>query len=108
MAKPRPIRRLHIPLDGGYYLTCVFWRTEAQMQQAVGGVPDYRAITVCERESKLVARIHFSRAALDVGTIAHEVRHAIDHYHDRMHAEHLARMSERCLETIHEAVEDIT
>ena len=57
MPKPRPIRRIHIPLDHGYYITCVFWRSMAKMHEALGQEPDYRAITICEREGQLIARI---------------------------------------------------
>lgn len=110
MAKPRPIRRIHVPLGGKHYLTCVFWRSEAQMQEALDYGSDFRAITVCYRndeEKHCIARIHFSREALDIGTIAHEVRHAVDHYHDRIHSEHVALMTERCLMAIHEVAEEI-
>lgn len=108
MTRPKPIRRVHIPLSGRMYVTAVIWRNEQDMYD---GTPvtgrDFDSCFIQEEAGNCIGRIHLHRDRLTTELIAHETKHAIDWYHERLHDELLARLTGRCIAMISEAAEDL-
>ncbi len=112
LRKPRAAARVHIPLSGRMFVTCVIWRNEQDMYDGttVAGPPNNEeSIFIREQAGNCIGRIHLHQGRLTAEQIGHETSHAIDWYQERLRRdESRARLVGRCVGMITEAAEDLS
>lgn len=105
--RPRPLKRMNLPLREGYHVTLIVWRSVGDLR-AMAAVqrPDDDAVFCEEPNGPCIGEVHIERGT-PPELVAHEFRHAIDYYTYRVTTERNARMTQECVATTNALLETI-